>query len=217
MDCEGGRAAPPRQGGPPLALRGLSRHVGLCTPRRPYERYGFDSRGGFKGLCRRFEWNGDPRCCSGPCKSIKGLTQTTLTLPPPYRVTEPNPCRARQGESQGCQLAARSLVLPKDEGQLLCLSPRLGSILRRGGAPPSFGRAIVLTPAGGLTARPTAVGAQICSGFADGRTPAPIKGDPSTPPLDKGRPRGADAGCKWKRSGQEMALLVRSRPAGYMA
>ena len=70
---------------------------------------------------------------------------------------------------------------------------------------------------GGLTARPTAVGAQIRSGFADGRTPAPIKGDPSTPPLDKGRPRGADAGCKWKRSGQEMALLVRSRPAGYMA
>ena len=135
-------------------------------------------------------------------------------LPSRTRVGIP---RARQGESQGCQLAARSLVLPKDEGQLLCLSPRLGSILRRGGAPPSFGRAIVLTPAGGLTARPTAVGAQICSGFADGRTPAPIKGDPSTPPLDKGRPRGADAGCKWKRSGQEMALLVRSRPAGYMA
>ena len=35
------------------------------------------------------------------------------------------------------------------------------------------------------------------------RTPAPIRGDPSTPPLDQGHPSGADAGCRWARSGRK--------------
>ena len=39
--------------------------------------------------------------------------------------------------------------------------PRLGRLLRRGGAPPGFGRASVFTPTGGLTARPTAAAAQV--------------------------------------------------------
>ena len=51
--------------------------------------------------------------------------------------------------------------------------PRLGRLLRRGGAPPGFGRASVFTPAGGLTARPTAVNAQVRlgSGAAEPQPP----------------------------------------------
>jgi len=38
--------APPRQGGPLPFLLAIIRLRALTPPRRPYERYGFDSRGG---------------------------------------------------------------------------------------------------------------------------------------------------------------------------
>ena len=91
----------------------------------------------------------------------------------------------------------------------LAPSPRLGSLLRRGGGPTGSGRANVFTPAGGLTGRPAAASTQIRSDRAGGRTQAPIRGDPSTPPLEKGRPSGADGGYEWVRLGQRNWLLRR--------
>ena len=58
----------------------------------------------------------------------------------------------------------------------LAPSPRLGSLLRRGGGPTGSGRANVFTPAGGLTGRPAAASTQIRSDRAGGRTQAPIRG-----------------------------------------
>ena len=80
-----GERRPPGRGDRPSpsgAYRGM---CAFGTPRRPYERYGFDSRGGFRDSADDSNGIGDPRCCSGPCKSTKGSTQSTLTLPPPVQ------------------------------------------------------------------------------------------------------------------------------------
>ena len=78
-----GERRPPGRGDRPSpsgAYRGM---CAFGTPRRPYERYGFDSRGGVKGLCRPIERTGDPRCCSGPREWTEW--KHDLTLPPPVQ------------------------------------------------------------------------------------------------------------------------------------
>ena len=83
---------------------------------------------------------------------------------------------------------------------------RLGRLLRQGGETRGSVRANVSASAGGLTAWAAVVRrwstprSALGSGVAEPL--APIRGDPPTPPLDKGR-LGAGGGCMLLRSGPQ--------------